>query len=251
LERLMADGRIHPGRIEEMVTQAKKEIAQDMKKAGEEAAYEVGVAGLDPKLLQLVGRLKYRTSYGQNVLRHSIEVATLAGLLAEELGANVSVCKKGGLLHDIGKALDHDIQGTHPEIGYDILRRKFKMPEEIAYQCIGHHEDQPKTLEAAIVKAADAISGSRPGARKDSIEQYIQRLEELEKVATSFDGVEKAYAIQAGREIRVFVTPDKIDDFAAVKLAREVANSIEKELQYPGEIKVTVIREKRVIEYAR
>jgi ribonuclease Y len=251
LERLMADGRIHPGRIEEMVTQAKKEIAQDMKKAGEEAAYEVGVAGLDPKLLQLVGRLKYRTSYGQNVLRHSIEVATLAGLLAEELGANVSVCKKGGLLHDIGKALDHDIQGTHPEIGYDILRRKFKMPEEIAYQCIGHHEDQPKTLEAAIVKTADAISGSRPGARKDSIEQYIQRLEELEKVATSFDGVEKAYAIQAGREIRVFVTPDKIDDFAAIKLARKIANSIEKELQYPGEIKITVIREKRIIEYAR
>ena len=251
LDRLMADGRIHPGRIEDTVEQAKKEIAQDMKKAGEEAAYEVGVVGMDPKLLQLLGRLKYRTSYGQNVLRHSIEVATLAGLLAEELGANVSVCKKGGLLHDIGKALDHDIQGTHPEIGYDILRRKFKMPEEIAYQCISHHEDNPKTIEGSIVKAADAISGSRPGARKDSIEHYIQRLEELEKLAGSFDGVEKAYAIQAGREIRVFVKPEKIDDYAAIKLAREVANSIEKELQYPGEIKVTVIREKRIIEYAR
>ncbi|MDP2790038.1 MAG: ribonuclease Y, partial [bacterium] len=251
LDRLMADGRIHPGRIEDTVEQAKKEIAQDMKKAGEEAAYEVGVVGMDPKLLQLLGRLKYRTSYGQNVLRHSIEVATLAGLLAEELGANVSVCKKGGLLHDIGKALDHDIQGTHPEIGYDILRRKFKMPEEIAYQCISHHEDSPKTIEGSIVKAADAISGSRPGARKDSIEHYIQRLEELEKLAGSFEGVEKAYAIQAGREIRVFVKPEKIDDYAAIKLAREVANSIEKELQYPGEIKVTVIREKRIIEYAR
>lgn len=251
LDRLMSDGRIHPGRIEDMVEQAKKEIAQDMKKAGEEAAYEVGLAGMDPKLLQLLGRLKYRTSYGQNVLRHSVEVATLAGLLAEELNANVSVCKKGGLLHDIGKALDHDIQGTHPEIGYDILRRKFKMPEEIAYQCISHHEDQPATLEGCIVKAADAISGSRPGARKDSIEEYIKRLEELEKVATSFEGVEKAYAIQAGREIRVFVTPEKIDDYAAIKLAREIANNIEKELQYPGEIKVTVIREKRVIEYAR
>ncbi|MEK7570134.1 MAG: ribonuclease Y [Patescibacteria group bacterium] len=251
LDRLMSDGRIHPGRIEEMVEQAKKEVAQDMKKAGEEAAYEVGLAGMDPKLLQLLGRLKYRTSYGQNVLRHSVEVATLAGLLAEELNANVSVCKKGGLLHDIGKALDHDIQGTHPEIGYDILRRKFKMSEEIAYQCISHHEDQPKTLEGCIVKAADAISGSRPGARKDSIEEYIKRLEELEKVAMSFEGVEKVYAIQAGREIRVFVTPEKIDDYAAIKLAREIANNIEKELQYPGEIKVTVIREKRIIEYAR
>ncbi|MFA6042386.1 MAG: HD domain-containing protein, partial [Patescibacteria group bacterium] len=251
LEKLMSDGRIHPGRIEEAVAQAKKDISQEMKKAGEEAAYEVGVAGLDPKLLQLVGRLKYRTSYGQNVLRHSVEVAIVAGLLAEELNANVSVCKKGGLLHDIGKALDHDIQGTHPEIGYDILRRKFRMPEEVAYQCISHHEDSPKTLEGAIVKAADAISGSRPGARKDSIEQYIQRLEDLERLAGGFEGVDKAYAIQAGREIRVFVTPEKLDDFGAIKLAREIANGIEKELQYPGEIKVTVIRERRVIEYAR
>jgi ribonuclease Y len=251
LEHLMADGRIHPGRIEEYVEQAKKEIAKDMKKAGEDAAYEVGLAGLDPKLLLLLGRLKYRTSYGQNVLQHSIEVSNLAGLLGEELNANVSVCKKGGLLHDIGKALDHDIQGTHTEIGYDVLRRKFKMPEEISYMCIAHHEDQPKTLEGVIVKVADAISGSRPGARKDSIEQYIQRLEELEKIATGFEGVEKAYAIQAGREIRVFVSPEKLDDYAAVKLAKEVANNIEKELQYPGEIKVTVIRERRVIEYAR
>lgn len=250
LEKLILDGRIHPGRIEEAVEQAKKELAIDIKKAGEEAVYELGVAGLDPKLIQILGRLKYRTSYGQNALRHSLEVAHLSALLAEELNANVSVAKKAGLLHDIGKAVDHEVTGTHPEIGKDIAK-KFNLPEEIIIPIATHHEDTPPTLEAIIVKAADAISGARPGARKDTYEHYIQRLEDLEKVATSFDGIEKAYAIQAGREIRVFVTPEKVDDLGALKLAQAIAKKIEEELKYPGEIKVNVIREKRVIEYAR
>lgn len=250
LDKLMLDGRIHPGRIEEVVEEAKKELSLDIKKAGEEAAYEVGVAGLDPKLIHLLGRLKYRTSYGQNVLLHSIEVARLSGILADELGANTAVCKKGGLLHDIGKAVDHEVQGGHPQIGYDIMKR-FGLPEEIAYISIAHHEDNPKTLEGVIVKVADALSGARPGARKDTYEQYIQRLEELESIATSFEGIEKAYAIQAGREIRVFVKPEEVDDYIAKKMARNIADRIESELKYPGEIKVTVIRENRVVEYAR
>lgn len=250
LERLIADGRIHPARIEEAIEKSKKDLAADIRKAGEEAAYEVGVAGLDPKLIQLIGRMKYRTSYGQNVLRHSIEVAELSAVIAQELGANVSVTKKGGLLHDIGKAIDHEIQGSHPQIGYEIMK-KFGLPEEIAYIAIAHHEDSPKTLEGAIVKVADAISGARPGARKDTYEQYVQRLEELEALAQGFAGVDKVYAIQAGREIRVFVNPEKIDDLTAVKLARDIANKIEADLKYPGEIKVTIIREKRIIEYAR
>jgi ribonuclease Y len=250
LEKLILDGRIHPGRIEEAVEQAKKDLAIDIKKAGEEAVYELGVAGLDPKLVQILGRLKYRTSFGQNALKHSVEVAHLSALLAEELGANVTVAKKAGLLHDIGKAVDHEVTGTHPEIGKDIAK-KFNLPEEIIIPIATHHEDAPPTLEAVIVKVADAISGARPGARKDTYEQYLQRLEDLEKVATSFDGIEKAYAIQAGREIRVFVAPDKIDDLAALKLAQAIAKKIEEELKYPGEIKVNVIREKRIIEYAR
>jgi len=250
LEKLILDGRIHPGRIEEAVEQAKKDLAIDIKKAGEEAVYELGVAGLDPKLVQILGRLKYRTSFGQNALKHSIEVAHLSALLAEELGANVTVAKKAGLLHDIGKAVDHEVTGTHPEIGKDIAK-KFNLPEEIIIPIATHHEDAPPTLEAVIVKVADAISGARPGARKDTYEQYLQRLEDLEKVATSFDGIEKAYAIQAGREIRVFVAPDKIDDLGALKLAQAIAKKIEEELKYPGEIKVNVIREKRIIEYAR
>lgn len=250
LEKLMADGRIHPGRIEEAVEAAKKDMAVDIKKAGEEAAHEVGVAGLDPRLIQILGRLKYRTSYGQNVLRHSIEVGILSGMLADELGANVAVAKKGGLLHDLGKAIDHEVQGTHTQLGYDIMR-KFGLPEDVAYLAIAHHEDSPRTLEGVIAKVADALSGARPGARKDTYEQYVQRLEELEGIAKGFAGVEKCYAIQAGREIRVFVMPEKIDDLTATKLARDVANQIESQLQYPGEIKVTLIREKRVIEYAR
>jgi len=197
-----------------------------------------------------LGRLKYRTSYGQNILQHSLEIAHLSAMLAQELGADVTIAKKGGLFHDIGKAVDHEVQGTHPEIGYDILK-KFGLSEEIAYIARGHHDDAPKTLEAVIVKVADAISGARPGARKDTYEQYLQRLQDLEKVAATFAGVDKAYAIQAGREIRIFVMPDEIDDLAAIKLAKEIAKKIEDELKYPGEIKVTVIREKRIIEYAR
>ncbi|MBT4516625.1 MAG: ribonuclease Y, partial [Candidatus Komeilibacteria bacterium] len=250
LEKLMADGRIHPGRVEETVTIAKKELALDIKKAGEDAAYKAGIVGLDNKLLQILGRLKYRTSYGQNQLQHALEVSHLSGLLAAELKANVAVCKKGGLLHDLGKALDHEIKGSHPEIGYDLMK-KFGLPEEVAYMSTAHHEDHPKTLEGVIVKIADAISGSRPGARRDSFEEYIQRLSELEDTAKSFEGVEKVYAIQAGREIRVFVSPDKIDDYAAEKLARDIANKIEHDLKYQGEIRVTMIREKRITEYAR
>ena len=250
LEKLMADGRIHPGRIEETVQQCKKELALDIKKAGEEAVYQAGIVGLDNKLVQILGRLKYRTSYGQNQLQHGLEVSHLSGLLAAELGANINICKKGGLLHDIGKALDHEIQGSHPEIGYDLIK-KFGLPEDLAYLSLAHHEDHPKTLEGVIVKIADAISGSRPGARRDSFEEYIQRLTELENTAKSFAGVEKVYAIQAGREIRVFVSPEEIDDYAANKLARDIAEKIENELKYPGEIRVTVIREKRITEYAK
>lgn len=249
LEKLILDGRIHPARIEEAIDAAKKELAIEIKKAGEDALYDLGITGLDPKLVQVLGRLRYRTSYGQNILQHSLEVAHLSALLAEELGADITIAKKGGLLHDIGKAVDHEVAGGHPEIGYDILK-KFGLPEEITYITKGHHEDQPKTLEAIVVKVADAISGARPGARKDTYEQYLQRLEELEKVAASFVGVEKAYAIQAGREIRIFVIPEEIDDLAAIKLAKEVAKKIEQELKYPGEIKVSVIRETRIIEYA-
>ncbi|MDQ7814407.1 MAG: ribonuclease Y [Patescibacteria group bacterium] len=252
LDKLISDGRIHPGRIEEAVDEAKRELALDIKKAGEDALYQLGIsmAGIDPKLVQILGRLKYRTSYGQNALQHSMEVANLSALIGEELKANITVCKKGGLFHDIGKAVDHDLQGGHPELGYQIMK-KFGMPEEICYQSIGHHEDKPKTLEAVIVKAADAISGARPGARKDSFEMYVKRLEELEAVASSFQGIDKVYAIQAGREIRIFVNPKAMDDFSAAQLARNIANKIEAELKYPGEIRVTLIRETRVIEYAR
>lgn len=250
LEKMLADGRIQPARIEEVVEIAKKEMALDLKRAGEEAAYKAGVAGLDKNLIAILGRLKYRTSYGQNVLLHSIEVAHLSALLAEELGADVGIARKGGLLHDIGKAVDHEVQGTHPEIGA-VLGRKFGLPEEIIYPIANHHDDVPPTLEAMIVKVADMISGGRPGARRDTHELYIQRLTELENVATRNEAVDKAYAIQAGREIRIFVASDKIDDWAAMKLCRDIANDIQSELNYPGEIKVNLIREKRFIEYAR
>lgn len=250
IEKLILDGRIHPARIEETIEEAKKEIALDIKKAGENTVYELGIAGLDPKLVQIVGRLKYRTSYGQNILNHSIEVANLSALLAEELGADVATAKKAGLLHDIGKAVDHEVQGTHPEIGRDICK-KFGLSDEIVAAVANHHEDKPGGLIPVIVKIADAISGARPGARKDTYENYLQRLEELESIANEFAGVEKAYAIQAGREIRVFVSPDNIDDWGATKLAKGIAEKIENELKYPGEIKVNVIREKRVVEFAR
>lgn len=250
LDKLILDGRIHPTKIEAMVEEAKKELAMDIKKAGEDALFEIGVAGFDPKLVSIIGRLKYRTSYGQNALRHSLEVAHLAALLADELGADVTLAKKGGLLHDIGKAVDHEVQGTHPEIGRDIAK-KFGLPQEIIDPIETHHDDKPRGLISIIVKVADAMSAARPGARQDTYERYLQRLEELEKIALSFDGVEKVYAIQAGREVRVFVTPDQIDDLKAQQLARDVAKKIEAELKYPGEIKVNVIREMRVIEYAR
>ena len=250
IEKLITDGRIHPARIEETIEEAKKEIALDIKKTGEATIYEMGVTGLDPKLVQILGRLKYRTSYGQNILNHSTEVANLSALLAEELGADVSTAKKAGLFHDIGKAVDHEVQGTHPEIGRDIAK-KFGLSEEIIAAIAQHHDDKPDSLIGVIVKIADAISGARPGARKDSYENYLQRLDELEKIATSFEGVDKSYAIQAGREVRVFVSSDTVDDLGAIKIAKAIAEKIEAELKYPGEIKVNVIREKRVIEFAR
>ncbi|HEX8974687.1 MAG TPA: ribonuclease Y [Patescibacteria group bacterium] len=251
LEKLIGDGRIHPTKIEEAVEFAKKEIDNKVKEAGEAAVYDLGIAGLDPKLVYLLGRLRYRTSFGQNVLLHSLEVAHLSGALAAELGADVAVAKKAGLLHDIGKAVDHEIQGTHVEIGIKILE-KFSMPKEVIDAVKSHHEDYPfETQESFIIAAADAISASRPGARKDTLENYLKRLEELESTANSFTGVEKTYAIQAGREIRVFVKPEEVDDLGAMKLAREIADKIESELKYPGEIKVNVLRETRSVEYAR
>jgi ribonuclease Y len=250
LDALIKDGRIHPTKIEEAIDKAKKDLALDIKKAGEEAIYELGITGFDPKLVLILGRLKYRTSYGQNALRHSVEVAILSGLLAEELGADVPLAKKAGLLHDIGKAVDHEVQGTHPEIGRDIAK-KFNLPEEVIAPIETHHDDHPRGLISVIVKVADAISASRPGVRSDTYERYLQRLEELEGLANSFEGVEKTYALQAGREVRIFVNAEKIDDLGMQNLAREIAKKIEAELKYPGEIKVNVIRENRVIEYAR
>ncbi|MFH1671446.1 MAG: ribonuclease Y [Candidatus Portnoybacteria bacterium] len=251
LEKLILDGRIQPNRIEEMVEKANQEINEKVQEAGEAAVYDVGIAGINPQLVKLIGRLRFRTSYGQNALLHSLEVAHLAGAIAAELGADVELSKKAGLFHDIGKSVDHEIQGSHVEIGKRILN-KFGVEEKVIEVMQSHHEEYPyETLESIIVQVADAISGSRPGARKDTLEAYLKRLEELERVASNFSGVEKAYAIQAGREIRVFVRPDQIDDYRASKLARDIANQIHQELTYPGEIKVNVIRETRAIEYAR
>jgi ribonuclease Y len=251
IEKLIADGRIHPTKIEEAVNFAKTEVNNKIKEAGEAAVYDVGIAGLDPKLIQILGRLRFRTSYGQNVLLHSLEVAHLAGAMAAELGANVSVAKKAGLFHDIGKAIDHEVQGTHIEIGMNILK-KFGIEYAVINAMKSHHEDFPfESNEAMIVAAADALSASRPGARKDTLEDYLKRLGDLENVAQSFPSVEKSYAIQAGREIRVFVKPEEVDDLGAIKLAREIANKIEEELKYPGEIKVNVLRETRAVEIAR
>ena len=252
LESLIKDGRIQPTKIEEAIEEAKRTLALDIKKAGEDAMIECGIplGSVDPKLISILGRLKYRTSYGQNVLRHSIEVALIGNYLGKELGANAAELLKGGLFHDIGKAVDHDVPGAHPEIGYNIMK-KFGFPEDIAYHSLSHHEDRPRNIEGYLCKAADAISGSRPGARKDTLENYVRRLEDLEKVATSFEAVDRAYAIQAGREIRVFVSPQRIDDLGAWQLAKDIAKKCEQELQYPGEIKINVIREMRAIEYAR
>lgn len=251
LENLILDGRIQPAKIEGAVEKATLEINKIIKEKGTQAAYECGVINLDPRLLAVLGRLHFRTSYGQNVLQHSVEMTHIAGMLAEELGANVSIAKAGALMHDIGKAVDHEVQGTHVEIGRRILQ-KFGVSEDIIKAMQAHHGEYPyETPESIIVQTADAISGSRPGARRDTVENYLKRLEELETIATSFKGVEKAYAISAGREIRIFVTPSDVSDLDAKKIAQDIARRIETELKYPGEIKVNVIRETRVIEYAR
>jgi ribonuclease Y len=251
LERLIQDGRIQPARIEEKIEEAKKEINQKIREAGEAAVYEVGILDLPQEIVQLLGRLAFRTSYGQNVLVHSVEVAILAGMLAEELGLRTEVAKKAGLLHDIGKAVDHEIEGTHLELGRKILQ-KYKISDEVVKAMQSHHEDYPVEIpEAYVVNAADAISGARPGARRDTLEHYLKRLADLERIANEFPGVEKSYAIQAGRELRVFVRPEHVDDVGALQLARNIADKIESELKYPGEIKVTVIRETRAVEYAK
>jgi ribonuclease Y len=251
LQNLIADGRIQPAKIEEMVARAKEEINELIRQKGEQAAYEAGVFNLDPRILLILGRLHFRTSYGQNVLAHSVEMAHLAGMLAEELGADASVARAGSLLHDIGKAVDHEVSGTHVEIGKRILE-KFGAPPEVVKAMQAHHEEYPyETLESVIVQTADAISGGRPGARRDNLENYIKRLKELEDLTNTFPGIEKSYAIQAGREIRVFVRPEQVSDVEAHKLAREIALKIEQELKYPGEIKVTVIRETKIVDYAR
>jgi ribonuclease Y len=250
LEKLMSDGRIQPARIEEFVDKAKQELAVDIKKAGEEALYKMGITGIDPKLVNIVGRLKYRTSYGQNILNHSMEVGYLSAIIASELGLDSAKAKKAGFFHDLGKAVDQETQGSHPEIGHTLLQ-KFNMDTDVCLAAKDHHADNSASIYATVVKAADAISGSRIGARKDSFEQFVARLEELEKAASSFPGVEKVYAIQAGREVRVFVRPNDVDDYNAFQLAKDIAHKIEEELQYPGEIRVTLIRETRVVEYAR
>jgi ribonuclease Y len=251
LENLIIDGRIQPAKIEEIVEKAKSEVTKIIKEKGEQAAFEAGVLNLDPRLIQILGRLYFRTSYGQSVLQHSVEMAHIAGMIAEEVGANPAVARAGALLHDIGKALDHEVQGTHVEIGRRILQ-KFGVSEEVIKAMQAHHEEYPyETPESVIVQVADAISGGRPGARRDSVENYLKRLSDIEAIANSFASVEKSYAISAGREVRVFVKPDEMTDLAARELARNIALRIESDLKYPGEIKVMVIRETRAIEFAR
>lgn len=251
LERLIEDGRIQPAKIEEVVEKTRNEVQDLMKEKGEEAAYEVGIVGLDPRLITLLGRLYFRTSYGQNVLQHSIEMAHIAGMLAEELGADPEIARAGALLHDIGKAVDHDVQGTHVEIGRRILE-KYGVDERVIKAMQSHHEEYPyETPESVIVQVADALSAGRPGARRDTVERYLERLTDLERIASSFPGVEKSYAISAGREIRIFVNPGKVSDLTLHKLAKDIAVRVQEELKYPGEIKVNIIRENRVVEFAR
>ncbi len=251
LEKLILDGRIHPSKIEEMVEKATREVNQIMKEEGEQATFEVGIHNLHPELVRLLGRLKYRTSYGQNVLKHSIEVAHLAGLMAGELGLDVKLAKRAGLLHDIGKALDHEYEGTHVDIGIDILR-KYKESQAVINGMAAHHGDyEPQSMEAVLIAAADALSAARPGARRETLEVYIKRLQQLESIATTTHGVEKAFAIQAGREIRIIAKPEQVRDDEVALLAREISKKIESELEYPGQIKVNVVRETRAIDYAK
>ncbi|MBX6722517.1 MAG: ribonuclease Y, partial [Dactylosporangium sp.] len=251
LEKLISDGRIHPARIEEMYAKTEKEIEAIVREAGEQACYDARVHGMHPELVRLLGRLKFRTSYGQNVLRHSVEVAHLSALMATELGANVEVARRAGLVHDIGKAVDHDMEGTHVQIGMELLR-KYGESDAVVHAMSTHHGDfEAKSVEAVLVTAADALSAARPGARRESLENYIKRLTQLEEIADSFEGVAKAYAIQAGREVRILVHPDRVDDLEAYRVAKDIVKRIENEVQYPGQIKVTVIRETRAVEYAR
>jgi ribonuclease Y len=251
LEKLLKDGRIQPAKIEEKVEEARQQLEDRIHKIGEEAAYEVGILDLPKEILYLLGRLNFRTSYGQNVLLHSIEMAHISGMIASELHLNVDVVKKGALLHDIGKAIDHEVEGTHVEIGRKLLK-KYNMPEAIIKAMESHHDEYPySTPESYIVAAADAISAARPGARRDTLEKYVKRLEEIEKTVNSFEGVKQSYAVSAGREVRVFVVPEKIDDFGALELAKKIAGKIQSDVQYPGEIKVTVVREVKAVEYAR
>jgi ribonuclease Y len=251
LEKLITDGRIHPARIEETIEKARREVDATIKQEGERAVIEAGVNGIHPELIKLLGRLRYRTSYGQNVLKHSLEVAHLSGIMASEMGLDPVVARRAGLLHDIGKALTHEIEGSHVAIGVDVAK-KYKESPEIIHAIEAHHNDvEPRTIVAALVQAADAISAARPGARRENLENYIKRLEKLEEIATSFNGVEKCYAIQAGREVRIMIKPDVISDDQMVIAAREIAQKIESEMEYPGQIKVNLIRETRSVDYAK